>query len=106
MHACSRSATSGDGGIVVSFASSLRISSASARGRAVSAVRPGDVSTSLTVAHTPEASVARSERSDTMRSVLPLDAILFDMGGTLDGRGAWRGRSRRLFLDLGVGHFS
>jgi putative hydrolase of the HAD superfamily len=41
-----------------------------------------------------------------MRSMLPLDAILFDMGGTLDGRGAWRGRSRQLFLDLGLSQFS
>ena len=32
-----------------------------------------------------------------------LDAILFDMGGTLDGRGGWRDRSRRLFLELGLG---
>jgi putative hydrolase of the HAD superfamily len=41
-----------------------------------------------------------------MRSMLPLDAILFDMGGTLDGRGAWRARSRQLFRDLGLNHFS
>jgi HAD superfamily hydrolase (TIGR01509 family) len=41
-----------------------------------------------------------------MPGMLPLDTILFDMGGTLDGRGAWRGRSRQLFLDLGLSHFS
>jgi HAD superfamily hydrolase (TIGR01509 family) len=31
-----------------------------------------------------------------------LDAILFDMGGTLDGRGAWRDRFERLFAAVGV----
>jgi HAD superfamily hydrolase (TIGR01509 family) len=36
----------------------------------------------------------------------PLDTILFDMGGTLDGRGGWRERSRRLFLEAGLDHFS
>ena len=32
----------------------------------------------------------------------PLEAILFDMGGTLDGHGAWRDRFGRLFADLGL----
>ena len=32
----------------------------------------------------------------------PLDAILFDMGGTLDGRGAWRERFERGFAEAGV----
>jgi putative hydrolase of the HAD superfamily len=31
-----------------------------------------------------------------------LDAILFDMGGTLDGRGAWRERFGRLFEAAGI----
>lgn len=31
-----------------------------------------------------------------------LDAILFDMGGTLDGRGGWRDRFGRLFNDAGL----
>ena len=31
-----------------------------------------------------------------------LDAILFDMGGTLDGRGGWRDRFERLFAEAGV----
>ena len=35
-----------------------------------------------------------------------LDAILFDMGGTLDGRGSWRDRSRRLFLEVGLDRFT
>lgn len=41
-----------------------------------------------------------------MPGMLPLDTILFDMGGTLDGRGPWRARSRQLFLDLGLSRFS
>jgi HAD superfamily hydrolase (TIGR01509 family) len=32
----------------------------------------------------------------------PLDAILFDLGGTLDGRGGWRERCHRLITDAGV----
>jgi HAD superfamily hydrolase (TIGR01509 family) len=36
----------------------------------------------------------------------PLDTILFDMGGTLDGRGGWRERSLRLFLEVGLDRFS
>ena len=36
----------------------------------------------------------------------PLDAILFDMGGTLDGRGGWRDRFERLFVDVGLDHFT
>jgi len=31
-----------------------------------------------------------------------LDAILFDMGGTLDGRGAWRDRFERIFVSTGL----
>jgi HAD superfamily hydrolase (TIGR01549 family) len=31
-----------------------------------------------------------------------LDAILFDLGGTLDGRDAWRDRFHRLFVDAGL----
>jgi HAD superfamily hydrolase (TIGR01509 family) len=31
-----------------------------------------------------------------------LDALLFDMGGTLDGRGGWRDRFERLFAEAGV----
>lgn len=31
-----------------------------------------------------------------------LDAILFDLGGTLDGREAWRERFERLFADAGL----
>jgi HAD superfamily hydrolase (TIGR01509 family) len=36
----------------------------------------------------------------------PLDTILFDMGGTLDGRGGWRERSLRLFAEAGLNRFS
>jgi HAD superfamily hydrolase (TIGR01509 family) len=32
----------------------------------------------------------------------PLDAILFDLGGTLDGRGAWRQRFHRLLPEAGI----
>ena len=35
-----------------------------------------------------------------------LETLLFDMGGTLDGRGAWRDRSRRLFLAAGLDRFT
>lgn len=31
-----------------------------------------------------------------------LDAILFDLGGTLDGRGGWRDRFHRLFAECGL----
>ena len=34
--------------------------------------------------------------------MLPLDAILFDLGGTLDGRGAWRQRFDRLLPAAGI----
>jgi HAD superfamily hydrolase (TIGR01509 family) len=34
--------------------------------------------------------------------MLPLDAVLFDLGGTLDGRGAWRQRFHRLVLEAGI----
>src|SRR5262245_31713852 len=47
-HARSRAATSGDGGIVVSLASSLRISGAASTDDAVSTVRADVVGTSLT----------------------------------------------------------
>jgi FMN phosphatase YigB (HAD superfamily) len=36
----------------------------------------------------------------------PVDAILFDLGGTLDGQGAWRDRFHRLFAEAGVNQFS
>ena len=35
-----------------------------------------------------------------------IEAILLDMGGTLDGRGAWRDRFHRLFAELGLERFS
>jgi FMN phosphatase YigB (HAD superfamily) len=35
-----------------------------------------------------------------------LDTILFDMGGTLDGRGGWRERCLRLFAEVGLNRFS
>src|SRR5688572_17100052 len=31
-----------------------------------------------------------------------LDAIMFDLGGTLDGRGAWRQRFHRLLHEAGI----
>jgi HAD superfamily hydrolase (TIGR01509 family) len=34
--------------------------------------------------------------------MLPLDAVLFDLGGTLDGRGAWRQRFHRLLPEAGI----
>jgi putative hydrolase of the HAD superfamily len=34
--------------------------------------------------------------------MLPLDALLFDLGGTLDGRGAWRERFHRFLPEVGV----
>jgi HAD superfamily hydrolase (TIGR01509 family) len=37
-----------------------------------------------------------------VRRMPQLDAILFDMGGTLDGRGAWRERFERAFAGAGV----
>jgi HAD superfamily hydrolase (TIGR01509 family) len=37
-----------------------------------------------------------------VRRMPQLDAILFDMGGTLDGRGAWRERFERVFAEAGV----
>jgi HAD superfamily hydrolase (TIGR01509 family) len=36
----------------------------------------------------------------------PVDTILFDMGGTLDGQGGWRDRFHRLFADVGLDQFS
>jgi putative hydrolase of the HAD superfamily len=36
----------------------------------------------------------------------PVDAILFDMGGTLDGQGGWRDRFHRLFAEVGIDQFS
>src|SRR5947208_16231911 len=36
----------------------------------------------------------------------PIDVVLFDMGGTLDGRGGWRDRFHRLFNDAGLVQFS
>jgi HAD superfamily hydrolase (TIGR01509 family) len=38
----------------------------------------------------------------TLRRMHRLDAILFDLGGTLDGRGAWRERFERLFIAAGI----
>src|SRR5437899_2313050 len=35
-----------------------------------------------------------------------IDAVLFDMGGTLDGRGGWRERFHQLFLDADLARFS
>src|SRR5881396_3189593 len=35
-----------------------------------------------------------------------LDGILFDMGGTLDGCGGWRGRFGRLFERVGLAGLS
>ncbi|HEV3141921.1 MAG TPA: hypothetical protein VGY57_15455, partial [Vicinamibacterales bacterium] len=32
-----------------------------------------------------------------------LDTVLFDLGGTLDGRGGWRDRFHRHFADCGLG---
>lgn len=37
-----------------------------------------------------------------LRRMHRLDAILFDLGGTLDGRGAWRERFERLFRAAGI----
>ena len=34
--------------------------------------------------------------------MLSLDAVLFDLGGTLDGRGAWRERFHRLLPEAGI----
>ena len=34
--------------------------------------------------------------------MLPLEAVLFDLGGTLDGRGAWRERFHRLLPAAGI----
>jgi putative hydrolase of the HAD superfamily len=36
----------------------------------------------------------------------PVEVILFDMGGTLDGRGGWRDRFHRLFKEAGLLQFS
>ena len=36
------------------------------------------------------------------RPVAALDALLFDIGGTLDGRGGWRVRFHRLLPDAGI----
>jgi HAD superfamily hydrolase (TIGR01509 family) len=35
------------------------------------------------------------------RAARPIDAILFDLGGTLDGQGGWRDRFHRLFAEVG-----
>src|SRR6185295_17870359 len=86
--------------MVVSFASSFRISRCTAIAVAVSTVRDDEVGTPLTLTH------AYRVIGSPIRYMPPLDTILFDMGGTLDGRGGWRERSLRLFVDVGLNRFS
>jgi HAD superfamily hydrolase (TIGR01509 family) len=47
-----------------------------------------------------------SDASDPQPTPRPVDAILFDMGGTLDGQGGWRDRFHRLFVEVGLDRFS
>src|SRR5688572_11244754 len=47
-----------------------------------------------------------SRASDPLGLTRPIDAILLDMGGTLDGQGAWRDRFHGLFAEFGLERFS
>src|SRR3954468_2725656 len=60
--------------------------------------------TPLTVRSRCTAPCSAAAEASTMavRRMPQLDPILFDMGGTLDGRGAWRERFERGFAEAGV----